>query len=332
MVGSRPGRRIPPRATALIGLALVILGCAGGPLSGPTAGPSDAIASPASTPWSSASPAASYIEGSAVLVGAGDIAACDAEGRASLTAHLVETAAPASAIVFTAGDNAYPSGRPADFQRCYAPTWGAVRDRTRPSAGNHDWKTPGAAGYRGYFGAAAGSADATWYAYDAGSWRVIVLDSDCADVGGCGPGDPQGRWLAAELAAHPVACSVAIWHHPRFSSGERHGSDPDVAPLFEAVVAAGVDLVLNGHEHSYERFGRLAVDGSEDAGGIREIVVGTGGAEAYGFRTPLPGSEARVTGVPAILVLELDPGAYHWALVGGSRAETLDAGSDTCRG
>lgn len=266
-----------------------------------------------------------------VLVGAGDIAACDGDGRSELTGRLAATVAPSTATVFTTGDNAYPSGSTEDFERCYAPSWGALLDRTRPAAGNHEWRTPGTAGYHAYFGEAAGPPDATWYAYDAGTWRVIVLDSECGRVGGCGPASPQGRWLAAELAGHPAACSVAIWHRPRFSSGDRHGSDANVTPLFDAVAAAGVDLVLNGHEHSYERFGRLAPDGRPDPEGIREIVVGTGGAEAYGFGPPLAGSEARVTGPPAVLVLELAPDAYRWRLVGGADARTLDEGTDRCR-
>ena len=264
-------------------------------------------------------------------MGAGDIAACDREGRAGITADLVQSQAPASAIVFTTGDDAYPKGTPEDFRRCYEPTWGVFRDRTRPAAGNHEWKTGTVDGYRGYFGAAAGDAGVTWYAYDAGTWRVIVLDSECDKVGGCGSDSPQGRWLAAELAAHPAACSLAIWHRPRYSSGTKHGSDPAVAPLFSTAAAAGVDLVLNGHEHSYERFGRLAADGSPDPAGIREIVVGTGGAEAYPFGKPLPGSEVRVTDVPAVVVLQLSPGSYAWTLVGGTGAEVLDTGSDTCR-
>jgi alkaline phosphatase len=267
----------------------------------------------------------------AVLVGAGDIAACDDGGRAALTGRLAASIAPTTATVFTTGDNAYPSGRIQDFEDCYAAAWGALRARTRPATGNHEWQTSGAAGYHAYFGDAAGPPDATWYAYDAGTWRVIVLDSECDHVGGCDAGSPQGRWLAAELAKQTAGCSVAIWHRPRFSSGDRHGSDPSVAPLFEAVAAGGVDLVLNGHEHSYERFGRLSPNGRPDLDGVREIVVGTGGAEAYGFDAPLAGSEFRVTGVPAILVLQLAPGAYRWRLVGGEDARTLDEGSDRCR-
>jgi hypothetical protein len=333
------GTRFATSAATLLALVVALGGCGGPPLtsgSAPSAAPGTEPASgPPGTPAAVPSGAATFEPGSsaatAVLVGAGDIAACDGEGRAALTARLVESQAPPSAVVFTLGDNAYPSGTPDDFRRCYEPTWGAFRARTRPAAGNHDWKTDGAAGYREYFGSAAGDAGATWYAYDAGAWRILVLDSECDKVGGCDPASPQGRWLAAELATHPAPCSLAIWHRPRFSSGDRHGSDESVAPLFAAVAAGGVDLVLNGHEHSYERFGRLAADGSPDASGVREIVVGTGGAESYGFATPLPGSQARVAGVPAVLVLELDPGAYRWRLVGGSDAEVLDAGSDTCR-
>ena len=310
----------PAGTATLLCLAALVAACGGG--GSGAAG----TASPAPTTAVPIDEAAA-----AVLVGAGDIAACDDGGRAALTGRLAATVAPETATVFTTGDNAYPSGTTANFEECYAPAWGTLRPRTRPATGNHDWKAPGAAGYRAYFGDAAGPPDATWYAYDAVTWRVIVLDSECGSVGGCDPASPQGRWLASELAGHPVACSVAIWHRPRFSSGTRHGSDRDMAPLFDAVAAAGVDLVLNGHEHSYERFARLATDGRPDPGGVREIVVGTGGADAYGFGRPLAGSEARVTGVPAVLVLELAPGAYRWRLVGGEDARTLDDGSDRCR-
>ena len=309
----------PRGAAALLCLAGFVAACGGGGTgSAGTASPAPTTAVP--------------IDGSAaVLVGAGDIAQCNDGGRAALTGHLAATVVPETATVFTLGDNAYPSGTTDNFAHCYDPAWGALRLRTRPAAGNHEWKTSGAAGYRAYFGDAAGPPDATWYAYDAGTWRVIVLDSECGMVGGCGPSSPQGEWLAAELAGHPAACSLAIWHRPRFSSGIRHGSDRDMAPLFEAVAAGGVDLVLNGHEHSYERFGRLAPDGSPATGGVREIVVGTGGADAYEFGPPLAGSEVRLTGVPAVLVLELAAGAYRWRLVGGDDARTLDEGSDWCR-
>lgn len=277
-------------------------------------------------------PPAAPLPGAAVLVGAGDIAACDRRAGADTTARLVTAVAPDTAVVFTTGDNAYPDGAPEDYRDCYDPAWGAFRDRTRPAAGNHEWKTDGAAGYRAYFGPAAGADGATWYAYDAGSWRVLVLDSECEQVGGCDPASPQGRWLAAELAAHAGGCSLAIWHRPRFSSGARHGSDTDVAPLFEATAAAGVDLVLNGHEHSYERFGRLDPDGRPAADGVRQIVVGSGGGEAYGFRAPLAGSEARVTGYPAVLLLDLAAEGYRWQLVGEDGGPVvLDAGRDTCR-
>lgn len=327
-------------------VAAIAAGCApasGGPAATPS--PSTASATASTTvPSPPPSPAAGVVPsalpvasdgaaatgGSAVLVGAGDIGRCGTAGPET-TARLVAgvLAAHPGATVFTAGDNAYPVGSASDFERCYEPTWGAFRDRTRPAAGNHDWLTTDAAGYRGYFGAAAGPGGATWYAYDAGTWRVLVLDSDCGSVGGCDPASPQGRWLAAELADRPAACTLAIWHRPRFSSGA-HGSSGAVAPLFAAVAAAGVDLVVNGHDHDYERFARLAPDGTPDPAGTREFVVGTGGAEPYRFGEPLAGSEARVTGVPAVLVLELGVGGYAWTLLGGPDARVLDAGRDGC--
>jgi hypothetical protein len=317
----------PASAAAAALLATALLGAACG---GPTAsGEPPAIVEPP-LPGPPATPAP-MLAGTAVLVGAGDIAACEKKDRAAATARLVTTVAPPTAVVFTTGDNAYPSGSADDFRRCYEPTWGAFRDRTRPAAGNHEWRTAGAAGYRGYFGSAAGD-DATWYAYDAGAWRVVVLDSACGKVGGCDAGSPQGRWLAAELAAHRDGCTLALWHVPRFSSGAEHGSQEDVAPLWEAAVAGGVDLVLNGHEHSYERFGRLGPDGRSAADGVRQIVVGSGGGEPYRFGAPLPGSEARVTGYPAVLMLELAADGYRWQLVGDDGGTVvLDAGRDTCR-
>ncbi len=223
----------------------------------------------------------------AVLVGAGDIADCTTDHDAR-TAELVEGIA---GTVFTAGDNAYEAGAPAAFRDCYGPTWGRFRDRTRPAAGNHDFVTRGADGYFGYFGPAAGRAPGGWYSYDAGAWHVVVLNSNCDAVGGCDAASAQGAWLAADLAAHPARCTLAIWHHPRFSSGE-HGGDPRADAFWRALYAAGADVVVNGHDHDYERFAPQAPDGTADqAGGIREFVVGTGGKELRGFRSSAPNSE-----------------------------------------
>ena len=147
-----------------------------------------------------------------VLVGAGDIAACDSNGDEA-TAELLDDIA---GTVFTAGDNAYEFGTPVEFQNCYDPTWGRHKERTRPAAGNHDFATPGAAGYFAYFGAAAGPPGLGYYSYDHAGWHIVVLESNrqvlLDDA-------VQQSWLRQDLAANPARCTVAYWHHPRFSSG-----------------------------------------------------------------------------------------------------------------
>lgn len=261
-----------------------------------------------------------------ILVGAGDIADCASDGDEA-TAALLDGI---PGTVFTAGDNAYENGTADEFRDCYDPTWGRHRERTWPAPGNHDWRTDDLAGYRGYFGTAAGDDGASWYARDLGTWRVIVLDSDCARVDGCGPDSPQGRWLAEELAASTVACTVAIFHHPRFSSGDEHGDDPAVDPFWRALYGAGVDVVINGHEHSYERFAPQDPDGRSDpARGIREFVVGTGGRALRGFGDPRPNSELRASLTVGVLALTLRPGAYAWTFRGAG-SDFTDTGSGRC--
>jgi 3',5'-cyclic AMP phosphodiesterase CpdA len=233
--------------------------------------------------------------------------------------------------VFTTGDNAYSRGTRAEFRRCYDPSWGQFRSRTRPAAGNHDFLTNTGAPYFAYFGAAAGTAPDGWYSYDSGTWHVVVLNSNCAQVGGCGEGSRQLAWLQADLAAHPVACTVAIWHHPRFSSGE-HGSDIRSADFWNVLYAAGAELVLNGHDHDYERFAPQDPEARLDpARGIREFVVGTGGESLRLFnpRQPVANSEVR-GGSYGILVLDLAPGGYDWHFVGVQGRGFSDNGSGTC--
>ena len=277
------------------------------------------------SPPPSLSPTASPSAGDPVLVGAGDIAECTTDADAA-TARLVE-AIPGS--VFTAGDNVYEAASAATFRDCYAPTWGRFKDRTRPAAGNHDWADGGIDAYRAYFGAAAGTGDATWYAYDLGTWRVIVLDSDCGQVGGCGPDSTQGRWLANELADHPTACTLAIWHHPRFSSGV-HGDANDVAPFWRALYDAGADVVINGHDHDYERFAPQAPDGRADPSrGIREFVVGTGGAELRTFPRAAPNSELRAALYHGVIELTLHDGSYDWRFL-STTTDFSDSGTAHC--
>ncbi len=258
-----------------------------------------------------------------VFVGAGDIAACGDED-AELTAQLLDMI---PGTVFTTGDNAYPDGTATNFSACYHPTWGRHRSRTRPSPGNHDYHTADAGGYFDYFGDFAGSARTGYYSYDLGGWHVISLNSE-VDMDA---GSPQEQWLRADLAAHPSACTLAYWHTPRFGSGSRHGSSRGPAPLWEALYERGVEVVLNGHEHVYERFAPQSPDGSlDEARGIREFIVGTGGASPYGFDTPLANSEARNSGDFGVLKLTLYPDGYTWEFVSTRAGGYSDSGATPC--
>jgi hypothetical protein len=188
--------------------------------------------------------------GSAVLVGAGDIADCKDLSGAEATAKLLE-AIPGT--VMAVGDLAYPDGTKENFD-CYDRTWGRVKARTRPSPGNHEFHTQGATFYFSYFGTAAGDPKAGYYSYELGTWHIIALNSECIDIGGCNAGSTEEKWLRADLAAHPAACTLAYFHKPLFSSGGAHGDDPEIVPIWQALYDANADVVVSGHDHDYERF------------------------------------------------------------------------------
>jgi len=212
--------------------------------------------------------------GDPVLAGAGDIADCDDLSGAEATAKLLEKI---PGTVFTVGDNAYPSGTAQQFRDCYGPTWGRFKSRTRPTPGNHEFHSGGATPYFDYFGANAGDPAKGYYSYDLGAWHIVALNSECAEAGGCQAGSPQEIWLRQDLAAHPAACALAYWHKPLFSSGAKHGNDPEMKPFWQDLYAARATVVLNGHDHDYERFAPQDPEGKPDpALGIREFVVGTG--------------------------------------------------------
>jgi hypothetical protein len=272
--------------------------------------------------WSWASAAAA----GTVLVGAGDIASCGRAGD-SATAALVRDIA---GTVFTTGDNAYESGTAAEYADCYGPTWGAFRDRTRPSPGNHDYGTAGARGYFGYFGSRAGDPQRGYYAYDLGAWRIYALNSNCAAVGGCDAGSAQERWLRADLAAHPRRCVLAYWHHPLFSSGP-HGNHPRMRAFWEALYAAHADLVINGHDHLYERFRRQAPGGRATPRGIQEFVVGTGGRSHYAVDRIKANSVARNSTTFGVLRLRLFESGWTWRFVPVAGKTYTDRGERTCR-
>ncbi len=294
------------RATAGVLGVLALTACGAG---GATS--SDATSSgaqPAGAVWMPADVAPAVANGAAgcrsVVVAAGDIV--NDERAAEGTGRLA--AGQQADQVLVLGDNQYDSGALEDYRSGYDRlSWGRLKAITRPVPGNHEYRTPGAEGYFAYFGRPP-----PYYAYDAGcGWRGYALNSEIGM-------DEQTAWLRRDLAAHPDAAVLAFWHKPRWSSGTRHGNDASVQPLWDALTGrAGV--VLNGHEHNYERFAPV--------GRVREFVAGTGGSSTYPFGTAQPGSQARIAQTEGVLRLELRPGSsYAWSFLAVD-GRTLDTGS-----
>ena len=266
-------------------------------------------------------------EETAILVGAGDIADCKDLSGAEATAKLLDKI---PGTVMAVGDLAYPDGSKENFT-CYDKTWGRAKSRTRPAPGNHEFHSSGATPYFDYFGAAAGDPKTGYYSYELGAWHIIVLNSECKDVGGCQAGSPQEKWLRADLAAHPVACTLAYWHKPLFSSGGAHGNDLTVKPLWQALYEANADVVVNGHDHDYERFAPQNSDGATDpARGIREFVVGTGGKNHRPFGSTKPNSEVRDATAFGVLKLTLKPQSYDWEFIPEAGKSFADSGTSNC--
>lgn len=259
-----------------------------------------------------------------VLFIAGDVGVCgvqDDEATAEVVAR--ELAKEPTALVGVAGDLAYDRGTEAEFRDCYGPSWGRFKDRTRPAPGNHEYGTGPATGYWRYWGEAAGPERKGWYSYDLGPWRVVVLNSNCGkrEVGGCGPESEQGRWLAAELAAAKGKCTLGYWHHPRWSSGA-HGTAPEMEPVWRLAVEGGMDVIVNGHDHHYERFGVRE--------GVRQFVVGTGGASRYPVVKAEEGSEVRNSQTHGVLKLTLHADRYDWRFLPVAGKTFTDAGTSPC--
>lgn len=237
------------------------------------------------------------------------------------------------AAVLPLGDIQYEYGNFQAFQESYDRTWGRVKSISRPAVGNHEYynSNADASGYFQYFGKeAAGDAKKGYYSYDIGKWHLIALNSNCSKVGGCKKDSPQEQWLKADLAAHPNTCTLAYWHHPRFSSGE-HGSDSDYDAFWQDLYQAGVEIVLNGHDHDYERFAPQDPSGKIDSQrGIRQFVVGTGGKNHYEFKTIEPNSEVRNADTYGVLKLTLHPTGYSWQFVPEAGQSFTDSGKDSC--
>jgi hypothetical protein len=276
-------------------------------------------------PSGSVGPSDTQQEG--VLIGAGDIADCTDLSGAEATAKLLE-ANPGT--VMALGDLAYPNGAPEDF-KCYDKTWGRVKDRTRPAVGNHEFHSTGASYYFQYFGSAAGDPKTGYYSYDLGTWHIVVLNSECTAVGGCGAGSPEEKWLRADLAAHPSGCTLAYFHKPRFSSGLNHGNDPEVGAFWQALYDYNAELILNGHDHDYERFAPQDPNGNADPKrGIREFVVGTGGKNLREFGIHKSNSEVRNNNSFGVLKLTLKATGYDWKFIPAAGKKFTDSGSGSC--
>jgi hypothetical protein len=252
-----------------------------------------------------------------VLVGAGDIASCRALEGAEQTAKLIESI---PGEVFAAGDLAYEKGTAEEFRDCYDKTWGKFKNRTHPSPGNHEFGSKDGSPYFDYWGDKAGPRGKGYYSFDLGVWHVISLNTNCPQMEpkGCAVGSDEEIWLKKDLATHPNSCILAFGHHTLYSSGvlKNHALHPELRPLWQALYNAHADLVINGHEHSYERFAPQDPNGNADPkNGIREIVVGTGGRSHDPLGFPIANSEKRNAESFGVLKLTLWPGKYGWEFI-----------------
>jgi hypothetical protein len=257
------------------------------------------------------------------------------------TSDLVVAAAPHAVLVL--GDVQYECGEASDFTSFYSPSWGrpGVKERTRPSIGNHEYRTStdpahpcfgnpaGAQAYFDYFGAAAGEIGKGYYSFNLGAWHLIALNSNCSQAGGCGVGSPQEKWLRADLAAHPTKCTLAYWHAPLYSSGGR--ATTAVKALYQALYDANADLILTGHDHTYERFLPQDANTQVDlARGIRQFVVGTGGRNLTSWGTIAANSEVRNNTTFGVLKVTLHPTSYDWVFVPIPSQSFSDTGTTAC--
>ena len=269
-----------------------------------------------------------------VLIGAGDIA----DGFNLTLANALATAAlldaNPTATVFADGDLAYNNGNDTDFTKSYDPTWGRARNRTIPVIGNHEYSSLNGAGYFNYFGTAAGDPTKGYYSLDLGAWHVVVVNSNCSNVGGCGVGSPQEVWLKNDLTSHTQTCTLALWHHPLYtsvSSGQGVTPDTEMQPIFQDLYTLGVDLVVNGHAHNYERFAPQDANGNPDAAhGVVEIVAGMGGESHMTFGTAVANSLVRNATAYGVLKLTLHASSYDWQFLPIAGQTFTDSGTQAC--
>jgi hypothetical protein len=305
-----------------LAVRFTVLSAAAGPASSPAPAPAPAPSLPTVTVAAAGdiacSPADPDFQG-----GAGTSVTC----RQAATANLLGALAPTA--VLPLGDTQYENGERANYAQSYGPSWGRFDAIAHPVPGDHEYQTAGATGYFAYFGARAGNPALGYYSFDLGAWHLVALNSNCAQVA-CAAGSAQEQWLRADLAAHPAQCTLAYWHSPRFSSGPA-GQATATDPFWRALYEAGAEVVLDGHNHQYERFAPQTPDRAADpGGGIRQFVVGTGGEEHQAFVTVRPNSEVRNADTFGVLSLTLRPGGYDWRFVPEAGRTFTDAGSGAC--
>ena len=271
---------------------------------------------------------------SVVIAAAGDIACEPGEERTSSSCHHRETSdllvSAGLVAVLPLGDLQYDDGALEKFKKSYDPTWGRVKDMTRPVVGNHEYLTEDAAGYFEYFRSAAGNPSRGYYSYDLDGWHLIALNSTCSRVGGCDAGSPQYEWLKADLAASKAGCTLAYWHVPRFASGH-YTNDSDYQPFWQLLFDDGAEIVLNGHDHNYQRYAPMTPTGTKNENqGIREFIVGTGGKNHTAVDSSGTNREAAEDGTYGVLQLTLGKGSYEWRFVPETRGGFTDSGSTPC--
>jgi acid phosphatase type 7 len=262
------------------------------------------------------------------LVGAGDISSCSHTNDTATARLLGRT----PGTVFTLGDNVDPRGTAQNYRNCYRPTWGRYKKRTMPAVGNHDYDgTVHAGPYFDYFGARAGRIRQGYYSYNRGAWHIVVLNSNCDRIGGCGRNSAQGRWLRSDLARSDNRCTLAYFHHPLYASGSGTAT-AQVKPFWNMLQARRADVIMSGHAHRYERYAPMTPAGRRAANGIRQFVVGTGGESGGSeiHREDAPNMQVVKTDVSGVLRLSLRPTSYSWRFVRAAGASFTDSGTGRC--
>lgn len=321
-----------PAIPVIAGLAIIIGAQAGNGTPGAAGVEAGLVGARLAAPDSTApqaDPEPDPLAGAVTVLAAGDIASCDSHGDEGSAALLADY--PGSTIL-TLGDQAYPDGTAANYRDCFDPGWGKYRDRIRPVPGNHEYYSSNADAYFAYFGAAAGPADNTasrgYYSFDVGAWHVVALNSE-QDIA---PDGAQLAWLRADLRANQRQCVLAIWHRPLFTAGSEYPSGfSEVTPFWDALQQAGAEIVLNGHDHSYQRYGPMDAGGHSDPNGIREFVVGTGGRAGHELLLdPRRDAEHSAAGFSGVLRLRLGQNGYEWTFLSAGGDPYMDSGTGTC--